>query len=52
MILYQNFENAEYRFNTLSVTDDYIIDERELIKEWTNKAKHYEQRGNTTTISI
>ena len=35
-----NLKNAEDRFKKLGVTDDYTIDERELIKEWVNKAKH------------
>ena len=42
-----NLRNAEDIYRKLSARDDYTLEERELMKEWVNKAEEENKEGNT-----
>ena len=45
-------KNAEQSFRCLSVRDDYTIEERELIKTFTEEAKRKNEEGSTTVWKV
>ncbi|MEO2160791.1 MAG: hypothetical protein ABGX14_06775, partial [bacterium] len=47
-----NLKNADEVFNKLSVRDDYTIKERELIREWVNKAEKKNVEENTKAWKV
>ena len=47
-----NLKNAEPIYKSLSVRDDYTIEERELIKEWVMKADNKNKENNTQAWKV
>ena len=47
-----NLKNADDRYRKVSVRDDYSIDERNLIKQWSDKAAAKNQAENTTEYKV
>ena len=47
-----NLKNAEPIYKSLSVRDDYTIEERELIKEWLMKADNKNKENNTQAWKV
>ena len=47
-----NLKNAEEIYCKVSVRDDYTIEERELIKEWVNKAEQKNKKDNTKAWKV
>ena len=47
-----NLKNADEIYRSLSIRDDYTIEERELIREWVQKAQDKNAEENTDTWKV
>jgi len=47
-----NLKNAEPIYRSVSVRDDYTIEERELVREWVKKAEDKNKEYNTQAWKV